>query len=238
MTATQLLLLVLAMGVIRVVLQFLTPKPAEGQPGGGKGLQFVKESLEAVIVAGLVAVVITTFVVQFFYIPSESMVPTLKVKDLVLVNKFIYRFHPPHRGDIVVFDPPAAAHEDGKEFIKRIVALGGDRVKVQGGILYVNGVPQDEPYTAERSNRDFPLPNIDGTWTFYDGRTVIPKDQLAQAKETDWPEYIVPPNAAFMMGDNRNNSSDSRVWGPEPLAHIVGHAMLIFWPPVHMRIFR
>ncbi len=139
------------------------------------------------------------FVVEAFYIPSESMVPTLQVGDRVLVNKFIYRFTEPERGDIIVFESVDNSEED---LIKRVVGLPGDKIAVRGGKLFVNGEPQKEPYTNKR------LPDR----SFF-ARTTVPKDHV------------------FVMGDNRANSADSRVFGPLPEQNIEGEAFLRFWPP-------
>lgn len=139
------------------------------------------------------------FVVEAFWIPSASMVPTLKYGDRVLVNKFIYRFTEPERGDIVVFK---SVQGDGQDLIKRVVGVPGDKISVRGGRLFVNGEPQREPYV----NRKYP-------------------DRSFAAPTT------VPENHVFVMGDNRANSQDSRVFGPVPEKNIEGEAFLRFWPP-------
>jgi signal peptidase I len=139
------------------------------------------------------------FVMEAFWIPSGSMIPTLEIGDRVLVNKFIYRFTDPSRGDIIVFESVDNSNED---LIKRVVALPGDTIAVRGGKLFVNGEPQKEPYTNKK------VPDR----SFY-ARTTVPK------------------NHVFVMGDNRGNSADSRVFGPLPEKNIEGEAFLRFWPP-------
>jgi signal peptidase I len=139
------------------------------------------------------------FVMEAFWIPSGSMIPTLEIGDRVLVNKFIYRFTDPSRGDIIVFESVDNSNED---LIKRVVGLPGDKIAVRGGKLFVNGEPQREPYTNKK------LPDR----SFY-AQTTVPK------------------NHVFVMGDNRGNSADSRVFGPLPEKNIEGEAFLRFWPP-------
>jgi signal peptidase I len=156
--------------------------------------------LEVVLIVGaafVLALLIQQFIVKPFYIPSESMEPTLVEGDRVLVNRFIYRFTDPDRGDVVVFHPPTSPGED---FIKRVVAVSGDTVEVKDGKLYVNGEPQEEPYLAE---------------SFIQGA---------------FPEETVPDGYVFAMGDNRNRSGDSRVFGPVSLDAILGEGFLIYWP--------
>ena len=142
------------------------------------------------------------FVMEAFWIPSGSMVPTLEIGDRVLVNKFIYRFTEPERGDIVVF---RSVDEPDEDLIKRVVGVPGDEIAVRRGRLILNGEPQKEPYT----NKNFP------DRSFY-ARTTVPEGHV------------------FVMGDNRGNSADSRVFGPLPKKNIEGEAFLRFWPPQRM----
>jgi signal peptidase I len=139
------------------------------------------------------------FVMEAFWIPSGSMIPTLEIGDRVLVNKFIYRFTEPKRGDIVVF---TSVDDPKEDLIKRVVGLPGDEIAVRGGKLFLNGKPQKEPYTNKK------LPDR----SFF-ARTTVPKGHV------------------FVMGDNRGNSADSRVFGPLPKKNIEGEAFLRFWPP-------
>jgi signal peptidase I len=139
------------------------------------------------------------FVLEAFRIPSESMVPTLLVGDRVFVNKFIYRFTEPERGDVVVFESVNGGEED---LIKRVVGVAGDNVAVRGGVLSVNEEPQNEPYL----NRGIPDDS------FFD------PTRLSEGE-------------VFVMGDNRANSADSRVFGPLPIENIEGEAFAFFWPP-------
>ena len=156
--------------------------------------------LTAVVALVLVFGFVRPFVVEAYRIPTESMVPTLEVGDRVLANKFIYRFTEPERRDIVVFD--SVDEDDDQTLIKRVVGVAGDEIQVQGGVLYVNGEAQDEPY----------LNDADLSRGLY-GPTVVPEGHI------------------FVMGDNRGNSADSRVFGPLPLENLRGEAFVVFWPP-------
>jgi signal peptidase I len=200
--------------------------PAERRPSPSSppsARRWIWELPAMVGVAIVVAVVIKTLVGQVFFIPSRSMVPQLEVGDRVVVSKLAYRLHPPHRGDVVVFDapggrspdrssPPARAvrtvlqaiglsAQSTKEYIKRVVALPGEHVEAHGGHVYVDGRELVEPY----------LPPGDDT--------------------DDFAPVAVGPGQLFMMGDNRGNSADSRTFGPIPRTSVVGRAMARMWPP-------
>lgn len=156
----------------------------------------------AVIVGALVvALVVKTFLIQAFYIPSESMVPTLKVGDRVLVNKLSYSRGDVDRGDIVVFARPGGPGADGiADLIKRVVALPGETVEGRDGAVYVDGRRLDETY----------LP---------DGTTTGP-----------FPPFTLPDDEVWVMGDNRNASDDSRRFKGVPLDDVVGRAFVVIWP--------
>ena len=167
---------------------------------GRSGLRdlFVTLLIAFVLVFG----VVRPFIVAAYWVPTESMVPTLQVGDRVFVNKFIYRFAEPERGDIVVFESVNGGQED---LIKRIVALPGDEIEVGNGVLLMNGEEQREPY-------------LNGEMSFADsyGPTEVPEGHV------------------FVMGDNRANSADSRVFGPLPIENIEGEAFMRFWPPLRI----
>lgn len=167
----------------------------------------IKEYIDSFIVAGILAILIITYIARSFYIPSESMLPTLKVNDYILVNRFVYKMALPSRGEIIVFHPPHVKDPANTDFIKRVVALENDVVEVADGVLYLNGIPQNEPFIKEPIDADFPA-------------------------------YRVPKGHVFVMGDNRNNSDDSRYWGPLPLENIVGKAFVIFWPVSRMGLLK
>ena len=178
---------------------FETSERERGRPVRKKGGGFVEYVVILLVSFALVFGFVRPFVMEAFWIPSGSMIPTLQINDRVLVNKFIYRFTEPERGDIIVFESVDNSEQD---LIKRVVGLPGDEIAVRRGKLFVNGEPQKEPYTNKK------LPDT----TFF-AETTVPKDHV------------------FVMGDNRANSQDSRVFGPLPEGNIEGEAFLRFWPP-------
>ena len=185
----------------------------------------VREMAVLVVTALVIAVVVKTFVAQAFYIPSGSMLPQLQINDRVVVSKGSYRLHDPRRGDIVVFDAPGDEQEDTSplperafrsviqsiglsppstdEYIKRVVALPGERVEGHDGKVLVDGLELVEPY----------LPPGVAT--------------------SDFAAVVVPPGTVWVMGDNRSNSSDSRIFGPVPRSTVVGRAVARVWPVNH-----
>jgi signal peptidase I len=183
-----------------------------------------------VAVALGLALLIQAFLVKPFRIPSESMVPTLEVGQRVLVDRVSYRFGEPDRGDIIVFHPPAGADsgrcgvepgtgqpcprgtsgKSGTNFIKRVVGVPGDRLKVIGSSVYIDGRRQREPFARLDPGCD---------------TCNLPR------------EITVPSDEYYMMGDNRGESEDSRVWGPVPKRWIVGRAFATYWPPRRLGIF-
>jgi signal peptidase I len=179
----------------------------EGSPvpvGDDKGSRSGRNALEWIaIVAGalIVALVVKTFLIQAFFIPSLSMYDTLDKGDRVLVNKLSYRLHEIHRGDIIVFERPEGVPDNGiKDLIKRVIGLPGETIESRDGRVYVDGKPLDEHYLAE------------GVTTVNLDRQTIPEDHV------------------FVMGDNRGNSEDSRVFGPISDDLVVGRAFVLVWP--------
>ena len=172
--------------------------PATQAKGGSRAFRWVIEVVVIVAAAFVLALLVQQFIVKPFAIPSPSMEPTLVEGDRVLVNRLVYHFHPPRRGDVIVFHPPGRPGSD--PFIKRVIGVGGDTVSVRGGVLFLNGVAQDEPYIKE-----YPI-------------------------ENDYPETAISTGYVWAMGDNRNNSGDSRVFGPVSLDAIMGEAFAVYWP--------
>lgn len=142
------------------------------------------------------------------YIPSRSMEPTLKIDDRLLVEKVSRHLGPPRRGDIIVFNPPKSASDIKNALIKRVIGLPGEKLAIRDGKVFINGHALREPYLREPPR--YPEPD----W-----------DRLGM------PDGKVPYRMLFMMGDNRNNSQDSHIFGPVPLDNVVGHPFLRFWPP-------
>jgi signal peptidase I len=173
----------------------------EAAPGKRSGgVRNVVEWVVIIAVALIGAFLIRAFVVQTFYIPSESMVPTLQKQDRVLVNKLSYRMHAVHRGDIVVFEHSPGFDPTIKDLIKRVIGLPGETVQGMDGHVFVDGHQLNEPY----------LP--------------------AGVVTTNFAAKVIPPNSYWVMGDNRTNSSDSRVFGPITKSQIVGRAFVLIWP--------
>lgn len=188
----------------------------------------------------LVVMILRSFIVEPFQIPSASMVPTLKVGDYILVNKFNYGLRlpvlgtkilevdQPERGDVMVFFPP----HDNRYFIKRVIGLPGDQITYHGKVLTVNGEPLKQQFLAEllpdpRTGRSVRLYEEDHQGARY---TIHNTNGINRGDFS----VTVKPGHYFMMGDNRDNSSDSRVWGQVPEQNIVGQAFAIWmhWPSI------
>ena len=232
-----------------VVARFVLTLRAVRTNTQSRATSFAREYLDPFIYAGIAAFLLITFVARTYYIPSGSMIPTLEVGDVLLVNKFEYRFHKPNEGDIVVFPPPIPSPDD---FIKRVIGRPGDTLRIQNGVVYVNGKALKEPYIAEPPHYNLIIKDYN-IYVQDPGGTYMPLEAATGANippRQDWiaPDRI-PPNCYFMMGDNRNDSEDSHAWGFAQLsgrfasgplkgqpAHFTGHAFLIFWPLSHARI--
>jgi len=190
--------------------------PAERNAEKTKSKSTLREYTEALIFALVLALIIRTFVIQAFKIPSGSMKTTLLVGDHILVNKFIYgikipfinkdiiRFRDPRRGDIVVFRYPV---DPTKDFIKRVIGLPGDTVRIQDKRVYVNDKLLDEPYVTHTDPKIMPA-------------GAGPRDNM--------PALVVPANSLFVMGDNRDESYDSRFWKFVDIGELRGEAIIIY----------
>ncbi len=205
-----------------------TSEPPERNAEEEKHRSFWKELPVLVVVAFGIALLIKTFALQAFYIPSASMEPTLQIGDRVLVEKVTYRFGNPSRGDVVVFEKDLAQVVSGRpgpdepfwvdianafrdlfgfptgssqDFIKRVVAVEGDVIEGRDGKIYVNNELVAESY--------------------------LPADM----QTSNFGPQTITEGMIWVMGDNRNNSDDSRNFGPIPVDHVVGQAFLLIWPP-------
>jgi signal peptidase I len=183
----------------------------------GRPKSVVREYAESIIIAIVLALVIRTFVVQAFKIPSGSMEDTLLIGDHILVNKLAYGLQLPFmhdklrfglmanpaRGDIIVFPFP---RDPSRDFIKRVVGLPGDRVEIRNHHAYINGEALKEPYIR------------------LDERAA-----MHPSRYSHWGPEVVPTDKLFVMGDNRDNSADSRDWGFLDSTHVKGRAFIIYW---------
>jgi signal peptidase I len=183
----------------------------------------------------VIAIFVVTFIVQAFQIPSESMENTLLTGDYLLVDKlhfgrsglwrYVLPYRPVRRGDIIVFHYPV---DPSVHFVKRVVGIPGDKIRLINRRVYVNGVALDEPYVHyfrphDAYRDEFPrldaasLTQVNSTW-WRQMKTLVEDNQL-----------IVPEGSYFVMGDNRDDSSDSRYWGFVPQENIVGRPLVIYW---------
>lgn len=179
--------------------------------------KIIWEYAKAIITALILAMVIRTFIIQAFKIPSGSMIPTLLIGDHILVNKFLYgtkipfsgkrmlMFKKPERGDIIVFKYP---ENPSKDFIKRVVAVEGDVIESKNKMIYVNGNKVNEPYARHTDSSMRPM-------------GIEPRDNFGPV--------IVPKDKYFVMGDNRDQSYDSRYWGYVDIKDIKGKALILYW---------
>ncbi len=177
----------------------------------------LRENTEAILIAIVLALFIRTFVVQAFKIPSGSMKETLQIGDHILVNKFIYgikmpftqktliSLKNPQRGDIAVFKFP---EDPDKDFIKRVIAVGGDTVEIHDKKVFVNGKPAEYEQAVFKDGRIIP-------------GNLQPRDNMKL--------ITVPEDSLFVMGDNRDHSYDSRFWGFVKLGAVKGKAFIIYW---------
>jgi len=186
-------------------------------PGLPRGVRVVLDWIITIGGAILIVLALKAWVVNPYRIPSSSMEPTLhcarpaqgceaRFSDRVLANRFIYHFRDPKRGEIIVFKTPGPNPvcndgHPGETFVKRLIGLPGETVSEKNGYIFINGHPLEEPY-VQAERRD----HMSGTWK-------------------------VPPGDYFFMGDNRNQSCDSRTWGPVPRKNLIGEVFFVYWPP-------
>jgi signal peptidase I len=230
----------------------------------------IRESVQSLVLALGLALLIRAFLVEAFKIPTGSMIPTLQIDDHIFVNKFVYGLRipfthvrmvelgTPERGDIVVFEFPGEGDDRGKDFIKRVVAVAGDRVRLQGNRLVVNGAEVETDVfergvscadatfagcTCDRQreragDHEYLTQHLTpgdarsgGCGNNADWPSDNPLQYGGRASNPAYPEMVVPDGHVFCMGDNRDNSSDGRYWGFVPVENIKGKALFLWWPP-------
>ncbi|HVF09628.1 MAG TPA: signal peptidase I [Abditibacteriaceae bacterium] len=246
--------IVLALVSMRWFVHLLSPKEVSGR-NEDKGQWLIETLDSAVIAIGLVLFVIQPFLLQAFYIPSGSMEDTLRfqpVGDRLLVSKLIYRLRDPRFQDVVVFRaPPAAIHSvEETDFIKRCIGTPGDIMVVRERKLYRNGKRVEEPYMKWSTDpnlsyaydmkivdgvvysREYSEPGVPGPWRVNNVAAPGSEQKRIEAAAPG----RVPADKFLMLGDHRNNSNDSHVWGFVPRANIVGKAVCVFWPPTRVSL--
>lgn len=165
----------------------------------------IRELIETAILTILIFFAVRVGL-QNFRVQGTSMLPTLQNGDFVLVNKVDYMLHSPERGDVIVFHYP---YNPSQDYIKRVIGVPGDSIRVDNGTVYVNGKPQSESYIEARPTYTYPAHG----------------------------SYKVPGGDYFVLGDNRNNSYDSHYWGPVARKYIIGKALIDYWPPRDLKFF-
>ena len=210
-------------------------QPRSSQPPGNTLASDLIGSLQSLMGTIIIAIFVITFIVQAFQIPSESMENTLLVGDYLLVNKLCYGgggvadwlmpYQKIKRGDIIVFHYPV---DPAQHFVKRVIGLPGDRLRLVAKKVWINGKPIDEPYVRflyppNDMYRDY-FPRLDIPAPFMEGKWWLEMRKLVEDGE-----LIVPEGHYFAMGDNRDNSQDSRYWGFVPRVNIIGRPLVIYW---------
>jgi len=182
-----------------------SPQPAAtAAPTQGSGASSLLREFAEVVVLAIILYFGISFAVQAVHVEGLSMFATLDDNDYLIANKIDYRLHPPQRGDIVILRPPT---DNSKDFIKRVIALPGERLLIRDGVVYINGHKLDEPYLPEAWT-------VFNNWGGTDG-------------------VVMGPDQYFVMGDNRNKSQDSRSFGPITRDRIDGRAWFRIWPLDH-----
>jgi signal peptidase I len=185
-------------GTPRTELQPTPVQEPTPEPAKGKGLHHIGLWVRDLVISVLVAAFIIIFLYQPVKVEGTSMAPGLSNDERIFINKFVYRFESISRGDVVVFHPPI---DEDKSYIKRVIGVPGDRVRIDDGRVYVNDHLLSEPYVPE-AYEDF----------------------------RSYPETIVPTESYFVLGDHRNMSKDSRDFGPVKESAIFGKAVFAYWP--------
>jgi signal peptidase I len=189
-------------------------QPAEAPKENESSLRWVAELVGVVVVAIVVAVLLRTFVVATYSIPSGSMEPTLQVGDRIVVDKLSYHLHGVDRGNIVVFSTPPTENCAGPpvaDLVKRVIGLPGETISLAGGNVYIDGHLLPEPFLPPDLRHDTYPPTSTAPYALHHA-------------------YRIPPGEVYVMGDNRPESCDSRYWGPIHESTIVGEVDMRIWP--------
>lgn len=175
----------------------IIPEPSPSEEGRSGFLRFLLDIFETLLLSVVLFAGINAVSARI-RVDGYSMEPTLQSGEFVIVNKLAYKIGSPGHGDVVVFHYP---RDPQQEYIKRVIGVPGDRVRVEAGQVFINDEPISEPYIA-----------------------APPAYEII-------PEKVIPGGELFVLGDNRNNSSDSHNWGPVPMEYVVGKALVVYWPP-------
>ncbi|WP_256761453.1 signal peptidase I [Cohnella sp. WQ 127256] len=186
------------------------------QPNTSRAGKELTEWIKALAIAGILVFVIRWFLVSPFIVDGPSMQPNFLNRERIIVNKILYDIREPKRGEVIVFHVP----DEGRDFIKRVIGVPGDTVKVEGDQVYINGEPLDETYLKSAYDE------AHAAGVLYNKQN----DERSNFPNNEFPEGTVPEGTVFVMGDNRSNSEDSRMIGYIQMDEIVGRADLIFWP--------
>mgnify|MGYP001290714150 CR=1 FL=1 len=199
---------------------------SKGKTGGSQApsgaASELMEWIKALAIAGILVFLVRWFLVSPFIVDGPSMQPNFWDRERIIVNKIIYDFREPKRGEVIVFHVPS----EGRDFIKRVIAVPGDTVSVFEDTITVNGQPIEEPYLKEAYEKAHAA-----------GRKYNPDDSdTSHFPNSRFPDGKVPEGMLFVLGDNRSNSEDSRMIGFVPMKEVVGRADLVFWPLKDIRI--
>ena len=208
---------------------------AERRPRGARLGESLRDWTKSIAIAFLLFLVIRSSVIEAFKIPTSSMEGTLLVGDFLLVNKAVYgprlpgtdvalpAFVEPERGDVIVFHPP---HEPEKNYVKRLVGVAGDTLEMDGKKLYLNGAPMYEPYAQYVDGRgDAVHPDME----WQSNHLIASERRAYQPTRDNWGPIVVPEDRYFVLGDNRDNSEDSRYWGFVSRSEIRGRPWFVYY---------
>lgn len=220
--------------------RFEAPLAASRRPPRQSVGRWMWEWTKSIFIALVLFLFVRTFMIEAFQIPTASMENTLLVGDFLLVNKMVYgaeipgthlelpAFDQPSRGEVIVFEPPESAEQPPRtNYVKRIVGVPGDTLRMRRAKLLVNGIPIDEPYVkASARYGDVPSSNFAWQRQYLVGEA---RRRGYRPTRDNWGPIVVPQGHYFVMGDNRSNSEDSRYWGFVPRDAIKGRPMMVYY---------